>query len=137
MDTIPEPARPWRPEDGRQPVVWTWPRSDPPALWVRSGGAWRYATVMARQDWADGSVVYLQRAGTPLTQGVRDEAGALLVHPAVRDVLRELVRGTRLVPVSESGQLSARPGTANDGSHPVSRHGFAGPLVFRLGIVRV
>ncbi|MEU1592709.1 hypothetical protein ABZ468_07580 [Streptomyces sp. NPDC005708] len=60
MSTIPEPepARPWRPEDGPEPVVWTWPRSDPPALWVRSGGAWRFATVLARQDWADGSVYY-------------------------------------------------------------------------------
>lgn len=60
MDTIPEaePARPWRAEDGAQPVVWTWPKSDPPVLWVRSGGAWRYATVMAKQVWADGSTVY-------------------------------------------------------------------------------
>ncbi|MGW2550055.1 hypothetical protein [Streptomyces sp. NPDC001635] len=54
----PEPARPWRPEDGPQPVVWTWPTSDPPALWVWSGGAWRHATVMARQDWADGTTYY-------------------------------------------------------------------------------
>lgn len=25
MSTIPEPARPWRPEDGPEPEVWTWP----------------------------------------------------------------------------------------------------------------
>lgn len=54
----PEPARPWRPEDGPRPQVWTWPRSDRPALRVWSAGAWRYAPVLARQDWADGAVYY-------------------------------------------------------------------------------
>lgn len=59
-DSIPEPvpARPWRPEDGPEPTVWTWPRTDRPALGVWSAGAWRRATVRARQDWADGSVRY-------------------------------------------------------------------------------
>ncbi|MEU9925087.1 hypothetical protein AB0H51_28030 [Streptomyces griseoluteus] len=52
------PARPWREEDGPRPQVWTWPRTDPPALWVMSGGRPRRATVIARQDWADGSVYY-------------------------------------------------------------------------------
>ncbi|MFE4580175.1 hypothetical protein [Streptomyces chartreusis] len=54
----PEPARPWRPEDGPPPEVWTWPAGDRPALGVWSGGHWRYAAVMARQDWADGTVRY-------------------------------------------------------------------------------
>ncbi|MFE7212447.1 hypothetical protein ACFU93_21130 [Streptomyces sp. NPDC057611] len=54
----PVPARPWRPEDGPQPQVWTWPTGDRPALWVLSGGRWRYAPVLARQDWVDGSVYY-------------------------------------------------------------------------------
>jgi hypothetical protein len=54
----PVAARPWRPEDGPKPVVWTWPRKDPPALGVRSKGHWRWATVMARQDWADGRTAY-------------------------------------------------------------------------------
>ncbi|MFI9772225.1 hypothetical protein ACIHJG_35985 [Streptomyces sp. NPDC052415] len=54
----PEPARPWRPEDGPSPEVWTWPRSDRPTLKVWSAGAWRYASVMARQNWSDGSVYY-------------------------------------------------------------------------------
>lgn len=52
------PARPWRPEDGPKPVAWMWPRLDPPAVWVRSGGRLRRATVMAKQVWADGSTYY-------------------------------------------------------------------------------
>ncbi|MGW8387172.1 hypothetical protein ACWGMW_28965 [Streptomyces albidoflavus] len=60
MSVIEEPAlaRPWRAEDGPPPAVWTWPAGDRPALEVWSAGAWRYATVMARQDWADGTVRY-------------------------------------------------------------------------------
>ncbi|MEE1764341.1 hypothetical protein [Streptomyces sp. SP18BB07] len=60
MSSIPEPAvtRPWRPEDGPKPVVWTWPRVDPPALWVWANGRYRWATVVAKQVWADDSVVY-------------------------------------------------------------------------------
>ncbi|WP_406368780.1 hypothetical protein OG788_02200 [Streptomyces sp. NBC_00647] len=53
-----EPARPWRPEDGPRPVVWTWPATDPPALWVWSRGSWRWASVAARLDWADGRRAY-------------------------------------------------------------------------------
>lgn len=58
-EEIPEPeaARPWRgPEDGPWPVVRTWPAGAGPALEVWSAGRWRYAPVLARQDWADGSV---------------------------------------------------------------------------------
>ncbi|GAA5070659.1 hypothetical protein [Streptomyces similanensis] len=60
MSTIeePEPSRPWRPEDGPEPAVWTWPTGDRPALRVWSAGRWRYAPVMARQDWPDGTVRY-------------------------------------------------------------------------------
>jgi hypothetical protein len=60
MSTIPdaEPARPWRPEDGPKPTVWTWPTTDRPALRVMSAGKWRYAPVLARQDWPDGTVRY-------------------------------------------------------------------------------
>ncbi|MFJ1552771.1 hypothetical protein [Streptomyces mirabilis] len=60
MSTIPEPepARPWCPEDGPKPEVWTWPNADRPSLEVWSAGAWRSAPVMARQNWADGSVRY-------------------------------------------------------------------------------
>lgn len=60
MSTIeePEPTRPWRPEDGPAPAVWTWPLGDRPALRVWSAGAWRYAPVRARQDWPDGTVRY-------------------------------------------------------------------------------
>jgi len=54
----PEPSRPWRPEDGPEPVVWTWPKTDRPALAVWSHGAWRWAEVTAKQVWADGSVHY-------------------------------------------------------------------------------
>jgi hypothetical protein len=39
-------------------MVWTWPPADRPALRVMSGGQWRHATVVARQDWADGSTRY-------------------------------------------------------------------------------
>jgi hypothetical protein len=56
--TEPESARPWRPDDGLKPKVWTWPRTDRPALWVRSHGAERYAPVLALQEWADGAVCY-------------------------------------------------------------------------------
>jgi hypothetical protein len=38
--------------------VWTWPRTDRPALWVWSGGRWRWAEVTAKQVWADGSTYY-------------------------------------------------------------------------------
>lgn len=60
MAQIPDavPARPWRPEDGPRPQVWTWPRTDRPALRVMSGGQWRYAPVTQRQTWADGSTRY-------------------------------------------------------------------------------
>lgn len=60
MSTIPEPepSRPWRTEDGPPPKVWTWPNDDRPALRVWSAGRWRYAPVLARQDWADGTVRY-------------------------------------------------------------------------------
>ncbi|MGW4731818.1 hypothetical protein ACWEQC_22090 [Streptomyces shenzhenensis] len=60
MSTIPDaqPARPWRPEDGPQPEVWTWPRTDRPALWVMSAGQWRHAPVLARQIWRGGTVRY-------------------------------------------------------------------------------
>ncbi|MFJ4152765.1 hypothetical protein ACIP10_35050 [Streptomyces galbus] len=54
----PEPARPWRLEDGPRPKVWTWPRTDRPALWVRSHGAERYAPILAKQQWPDGTVYY-------------------------------------------------------------------------------
>ncbi|MGV9892124.1 hypothetical protein [Streptomyces sp. NPDC003395] len=59
-EEIPEPvpARPWRPEDGPRPKVTTWPAGSEPALKVWSHGRWRYASVMARQDWADGRVFY-------------------------------------------------------------------------------
>ncbi|MFB6505542.1 hypothetical protein ACFC07_22375 [Streptomyces sp. NPDC056099] len=59
-ETIPEPveARPWRPEDGPEPKVTTWPNRDRPALSVWSHGKWRFAPVMARQDWSDGRVFY-------------------------------------------------------------------------------
>ncbi|MFI7415295.1 hypothetical protein ACIBU0_42345 [Streptomyces sp. NPDC049627] len=60
MSTIPEPepARPWRPSDGPEPEVSTWPPGDRPALEVWSAGKWRYAAVTARQDWADGTIRY-------------------------------------------------------------------------------
>ncbi|MER7952042.1 hypothetical protein ABTY59_32090 [Streptomyces sp. NPDC096079] len=60
MSAIPEPeqSRPWRPEDGPPPQVWTWPKGDRPALEVWSAGRWRYAPVAARHDYPDGTVRY-------------------------------------------------------------------------------
>lgn len=60
VEEIPEaaPARPWRREDGPPPRVRTWPPGNRPALLVRSAGRWRRARVTARQDWADGRVIY-------------------------------------------------------------------------------
>lgn len=61
MSEIPEPqpARPWRPEtDGPYPRVLTWPGRDRPELEVWSGGEWRAAPVLQRQDWADGTTRY-------------------------------------------------------------------------------
>ncbi|TGB03225.1 hypothetical protein [Streptomyces sp. MZ04] len=54
----PEQARPWRPGDGPEPTVTTWPAGDRPALRVWSHGSWRYAPVLALQEWADGTIVY-------------------------------------------------------------------------------
>ncbi|MET9411215.1 hypothetical protein ABZX90_36535 [Streptomyces sp. NPDC002935] len=51
-------ARPWRQGDGPKPKVWTWPLTDPPALWVRHKGTWRWASVSARQDWPDCRTAY-------------------------------------------------------------------------------
>ncbi|OEJ21071.1 hypothetical protein BGK67_34830 (plasmid) [Streptomyces subrutilus] len=56
--TEPVESRPWRPEDGPAPKVWSWPAGDRPALRVWSCGAWRYAAVMARHDYPDGRVIY-------------------------------------------------------------------------------
>lgn len=56
--TEPVESRPWRPKDGPEPKVWSWPAGDRPALYVWSTGAWRFAPVMARHDWPDGRVVY-------------------------------------------------------------------------------
>lgn len=53
-----EEAPPWRPEDGPAPIVTTWPRAARPALKIRVKGTWRYASVTARQEWANGRVAY-------------------------------------------------------------------------------
>ncbi|RZU28251.1 hypothetical protein EV284_6417 [Streptomyces sp. BK022] len=54
----PEPSRPWRPDDGPAPEVWAWPAGDRPALGVWSAGRWRYAPVLAKQEWPDGTIRY-------------------------------------------------------------------------------
>ncbi|MGW1157746.1 hypothetical protein ACWD48_05870 [Streptomyces sp. NPDC002519] len=69
--SIPEPvqARPWRRDDGPEPKVTVYPRVGGPVLEVFSHGAWRWAPVAARQDWADGRVIYqvsVDLAGTTL-----------------------------------------------------------------------
>ncbi|MER6616342.1 hypothetical protein [Streptomyces xantholiticus] len=54
VSSEPEQAPPWRPEDGPPPAVWTWPPGDRPGLFVRAGGRWRYASVIARHVHDDG-----------------------------------------------------------------------------------
>lgn len=56
--TEPPQARPWRPSDGPEPTVATWPPGRRPALWVWAGGSWRHGSVQSRQEWADGRVFY-------------------------------------------------------------------------------
>ncbi|MET8347535.1 hypothetical protein [Streptomyces microflavus] len=53
-----EERRPWRPDHGPAPSVQCWPNACRPALYVRSGGRWRYSPVQARQMYADGAVAY-------------------------------------------------------------------------------
>ncbi|MEV0779160.1 hypothetical protein [Streptomyces sp. NPDC050428] len=54
----PEQAPPWREEHGPRPATRSWDYGDRPALEVRLEGKWRYCTVGARADWADGRVAY-------------------------------------------------------------------------------
>lgn len=70
----PEQARPWRAEDGPQPRVQTWSNSERPALRVWSCGAWRWAGVIARQDWPDGRVAYQVEIDAAGTTSVRTRA---------------------------------------------------------------
>src|SRR5690349_2944123 len=51
-------AQPWREGDGPKPVTWSWPPTDPPALWVRVRESWARARVSARLDWPDGRRSY-------------------------------------------------------------------------------
>lgn len=59
-ETIPDAVEQscWSPGDGPRPRVWCWPRTDRPALYVRSGNRWRYAPVQARQDAPNGRTAY-------------------------------------------------------------------------------
>ncbi|MER8009650.1 hypothetical protein [Streptomyces sp. NPDC094149] len=59
-DPIPDAvrARPWNPSDGWEPDAWTGPRTDRTAMWVRAGGRWRWAQLMAKQVWVVGSTYY-------------------------------------------------------------------------------
>lgn len=44
--------------DVPRPEVRVYPRVGRPILWVYVQGAWRFAPVTARHDWADGRIVY-------------------------------------------------------------------------------
>lgn len=51
------PAPPWRDDMGIPPPrSRTWPPGQQPRLRIRIDGQWRRATVIARQDWADGRI---------------------------------------------------------------------------------
>ncbi|MGW3628021.1 hypothetical protein [Streptomyces sp. NPDC000880] len=110
MSSVPEPeeARPWRPEDGPEPTVTTWPYRDRPALEVWSHGKWRYAPVLARQDWSDGSVYY---------QVSVDLRGDTLVSERM---YRWRQPGLRVAHGSQSAP-SRGPGTAGPGGDPRTR----------------
>ncbi|GAA3015319.1 hypothetical protein [Streptomyces fulvorobeus] len=60
MSDIPDAVerQPWQPTDGPAPTVRCWPPAAQPALYVRSGGRWRYAPVHARHEYPDGTVAY-------------------------------------------------------------------------------
>ncbi|MFB0617239.1 hypothetical protein [Streptomyces sp. AGS-58] len=109
MDSIPDaqPARPWRPEDGPQPAVWTWPRTDRPALWVMSAGQWRHASVVARQDWPDGTIRYQVQVDL-----VGDTTARILTYqwpqPGLRVARRSSVQPTRGVDESRQGSMPRR-----------------------------
>ncbi|MET8717405.1 hypothetical protein ABZV52_30015 [Streptomyces sp. NPDC004735] len=102
MSTIPEPeqARPWRPEDGPWPQVWVWPRGDRPALRVWSAGRWRHASVVARQNWADGTVRYQVEVDL---QGTTEIATCTYQWP--QPGLRA-ARGSRSEPVRKADEAS-------------------------------
>ncbi|MGA4960340.1 hypothetical protein [Streptomyces lavendulocolor] len=55
---VPVESRPWRPQDGPEPSVHSWPPGQRPALYVWDGSRWRYAVVQARQTYGNGRVVY-------------------------------------------------------------------------------
>jgi len=55
-DAIQQP--PWQPSDGPEPAVHVYPHRKLPALDIRINGAWHPARAIARQHWADGSLVY-------------------------------------------------------------------------------
>ncbi|MFF7176827.1 hypothetical protein [Streptomyces pseudovenezuelae] len=88
--TEPVRARPWRAEDGAPPVVWTWPYRDSPALWVWSAGRWRWATVAARQDWADGRTAY-QVVFDPVGDTTSTHRTYWWPHPGLRVAHRSTV----------------------------------------------
>lgn len=102
------PARPWRPEDGPRPQVWTWPPTDRPALRVMSGGRPRRAEVIAKQVWADGSVYYQVTVDLYGDTTVR----TLLYRwpqPGLRVARRSLAQPSRGVGPEHQGDMPRRP----------------------------
>lgn len=102
------PARPWRPEDGPSPEVWTWPRGDRPALWVWSAGRWRYAPVLARQNWADGTVRYQVEADLLGDTTVTVHAYQW-PHPGLRQARRSGSEPSRAAAGQRQGGLPQAP----------------------------
>lgn len=80
-----EEVRPWQPDSGPRPRVTVYDRGREPALWVRVAGRWRYATVRARLEHADGRTAY--RVNLQLPVGDGEEGGCSRAYwwgPGVR-----------------------------------------------------
>lgn len=96
------PVEAWREGDGPRPAVWTWPLTDPPALWVRQNGMWRWAAVTARQDWSDGRTAYQVLIGTDGTTSKSHRTfwwpneGLRVAHRSSAEPTTEAGRGANL-----------------------------------------
>jgi hypothetical protein len=104
----PQPARPWRPEDGPRPQVWTWPAGARPALAIWSAGRWRYAPVRARQDWADGTVRYQVEVDLNGTSSVRTLTYQW-PHEGLRCARRSGSKPSRTVREAKQGDMPQPP----------------------------
>lgn len=113
-------ARPWREGEGPKPVTWSWPPTDPPALWVRVRGSWARAWVSARLDWPDGRRSYqvlIDAAGsTALSHRTYDwpQSGLRVAQRSTAEPSREAGLGGGLPTPPKRHVRSARTTAAPD-----------------------